>query len=696
MEKENEIASRPIGYVKGVGSRFAALLGSKGLHTVEDMLYFLPIRYEDKRTVKNIGDSAEGEKVLVVARVVSSRPVFYPRARKRGFEATVKDDTGSLTLRWFNGAVPYLRDLCAKGNYLLLSGRVTRLGSALQIIHPETVVLEDPDELAVLQKIIPVYPELKGIKQGVVRKIIQQALNDYGRYVRSIIPPDFGSTLAMVPLGETLRRLHCPDEEVMEDTIRQDYLRRLIFEEYLFFQLSIQIKRRHVKNEEGIGYICTGHYRNVLEKMLPFELTEGQRKVIHEIEEDMQSKAPMNRLLQGDVGSGKTICALVASCIAVDNGYQVAFMAPTEILAEQHFLTIHTFFDTMGIPVTCIHGNMKKERAGIMAAIKNGGIPVIVGTHALLQGDVAFNKLGLVIIDEQHRFGVVQKKVLREKGLRPDTLVMTATPIPRTLSMVVYGDLDVSVINELPPGRAKIVTRVFPDHKRNEVYRQVEEELKREGQVFIVCPLVEESSTRELLNATSMAESLQETIFSHRKVGLLHGRMSPEEKERVMLQFREKLIHVLVCTTVVEVGIDVPDATVIIIEHAERFGLSQLHQLRGRVGRGGRPSRCFLMVSGKLSALARQRLKVMEKTIDGFTISEEDLRLRGPGELFGLKQSGIPQFRLGSLIRDGDLMRKAKKTAEEIFRQLPQEDVDEIRHRVERKWGDSLHLSDIA
>ena len=696
MEKKNDITGKPVRYVKGVGPKIAALLNQKGLNTIEDLFYFLPNRYEDKRNIKNIDEIVEGEAVLVVAKVVSSRPVFYPRARRRAFEANVQDHTGSLTLRWFHVVLPYLRELFVKDNILLLSGRVTRFGKNLQIVHPEAVLLEDEDELEGLQKIIPVYPEIVGMKQGTIRRIIKQALNEYGKHLGSILPPALESSLGITLLREALSKIHCPDEDVIDKEMHQVYVKRLIFEEYLLFQISLQMKKRSVKKAEGIRFICNGKHRDKFERGLPFELTNAQRKVIGEIEEDMGNKTPMNRLLQGDVGSGKTICAIAASCIAIDNGYQVAFMAPTEILAEQHYLTIHKFFDDMGIPVAYLRGNMGKERLQTIERIKAGHTQVVVGTHALLQGDIEFNNLGLVVIDEQHRFGVMQRKIMKQKGSLPDSLVMTATPIPRTLSMVVYGDLDVSVIDEMPAGRQKIWTKAFPDQEKNAVYKLVEDELKTGGQAFIVYPLVDESEKIELLNATNMAVLLQKTIFPDRKVGLLHGRMKADEKEKVMSLFKRKMIDVLVCTTVIEVGIDIPNATIIVIEHSERFGLSQLHQLRGRVGRGAKPSKCALITSEKKTAIAKQRIKVMEKTVDGFQIAEEDMRLRGPGEIFGLKQSGIPEFRLGNLVRDGDIMSRAKKTAEEILPKLSKDELDQIKGLVIRKWGDSLHLSDIA
>jgi ATP-dependent DNA helicase RecG len=696
MEKENDITATPVRHVKGVGPKIEALLSQKGIHTIEDLFYFLPGRYADKRTVRTICELNEGDMGFIVGKVTASRPVYYPRARRRAFEAIVQDDTGTLTLRWFHVVLPYLKELCMKGNILMLSGRVTRFGKNLQIVHPDVVVLESEDELEGLQGIIPVYSEINGIKQGVLRKTVRQALDDFGKNLRSIAPSDLEDSFGIPHFEEAMKRLHYPDETLLDEAKRESYVKRLIFEEYLLFQVSLQIKKKSVKEEQGIRFITKGPLYQEFERELPFQLTDAQLRVIREIENDMGRASPMNRLLQGDVGSGKTICAVAASCIAIDSKHQVAFMAPTEILAEQHYLNIHKFFDVLGIPVAYLRGNMGRERSRVLEGIRSGRAGIIVGTHALLQGDIEFQRLGLVVIDEQHRFGVLQRKILKQKGVRPDTLVMTATPIPRTLSMVIYGDLDVSVIDEIPAGRQKVWTKVLHNGEKNSAYRLIEEELRRGGQAYIVYPLVEESEKSDLLNATDMAKQIEKSIFPDRRIGLLHGKMKASDKEKVMAQFKKKMIDVLVCTTVIEVGIDIPDASIIFIEHSERFGLSQLHQLRGRVGRGIRPSQCILAASDKLTVPAKKRLKVLEKTIDGFKIAEEDLQLRGPGEIFGFKQSGIPEFRLGNLARDGDVMSKARELARELVSQLSIKELISIEERVSKKWGDSVHLSEIA
>jgi ATP-dependent DNA helicase RecG len=696
MEKKNDALGKAVRYLKGIGPKIGAALAKRGVKTVEDLLYLLPNRYEDRGTLKRIEEMEEGTTGLVVGKVVSSRPVYYPRARKRAFEATVDDGTGSLILRWFQGPLPYLRETCEPGNTLLVSGRISRFGNRLQMVHPEAAVLDDGDGVDRYERILPVYPEIDGVKQGTLRNLVRQALEDCDHGRTSVLSREMEESYGLVPLSEALTKLHCPDETMLDRVTYRRYVERLIVEEYFLFQVALFLKKREAAAEEGMCFTCDGIYRTRFENGLTFELTEAQRRVIGEIEEDMSRKAPMNRLLQGDVGSGKTVVAVLASSMAISDGYQVAFMAPTEILAEQHYLTIHRAFDDMGVSVALLRGNMGAERSTVLEDIRAGRIQVIAGTHALIQKDVVFNNLGLVIIDEQHRFGVIQRKALKEKAGSPDLLVMSATPIPRTLSMVVYGDLDVSVIDEVPRGRKKIETRVYLDKDRGIVYKLIEDELKKGRQAYIVYPLVEESKKIDLLDAKRMAAHLQKLIFASYRVGLLHGKMKAEEKEGVMSRFKERGIDVLVCTTVIEVGIDVPNATMMVVEHAERFGLSQLHQLRGRVGRGKSASRCALITSEKRTALAVRRLKAMEKTGDGFKIAEEDMRLRGPGEILGVKQSGIPDFRVGDLVRDGPIMSRARRLAEDAVGRLTAEELERVKTVVKERWGHTLHFSDVA
>jgi ATP-dependent DNA helicase RecG len=695
MEKRNSLTSVLVQEIKGVGPAIAGLLAKKRVKTVEDLFYFLPIRYEDRRSILEIGSVKEEEKVVIQGEVVSSRSLYFRRGRRKGYEAIICDGTGTLTAKWFRGAAEYLKGLCRRGNRLLLSGRATRYGNQLQILHPEATVLHEEDEEEDRLAILPVYSEMGSIKQGTIRKLMASAFADYGVYVRSAIPAVLERQYGLAPLYQALWRSHFPDEMAAESE-RSGHLARLIVEEYFLFQLTLRAIQGEKKRQEGIAFRVDGSHRKGFQRGLPFSLTAAQERVVREIGADMARPEPMNRLLQGDVGSGKTICAVLAACIAVDNGYQAAFMAPTEILAEQHFLTIHTFFETMGIPVVFLRGQMGAPGTIIADKIRSGAASIVVGTHALIQEHVRFCRLGLVVVDEQHRFGVIQRKAIRGKGANPDTLVMTATPIPRTLSMVVYGDLDVSVIDELPQGRAKVRTRIWSDTDRSVVYDLIRGQLGRGHQVYVVYPLIEESEKVDLLSAKRMALHLQEVVFPGHTIGLLHGKMKVEEKERVMGAFKNGGIHVLVCTTVVEVGIHVPNATVVVIEHAERFGLSQLHQLRGRVGRGEEPSHCFLLTSGKITDKAARRLKIMEKTQDGFVIAEEDMRIRGPGDMLGARQSGVPEFRVGDIARDGDRMAQARRIAEQAMDMLDPEELQRLMTIAEARWKECLKLYGVA
>jgi len=696
MGKKNDLLTTPIRFLKGVGPKISEQMEKKGIKSVEDLFYFLPIRYEDKRYIRKINELREGEKALVIAKVITSKSLFFRHSRKKAYEAIVDDGTGNISVKWFQWVSSYLRNICRKGNILLLSGGVSRYGTKLQMIHPEVTILGDESEIENCKGIVPIYSEIDRVKQGTLRNLVKRVFEDYGVYVKSILPGEIEKFYGFTPLYEAFFKIHFPDDDLLESNIRQKYIQRLIFEEYFLFQAALLMKKGEIKKGRGISFKSDGIYYNKFKGSLPFELTLAQERVIRETEHDMAHIEPMNRLLQGDVGCGKTVCAILAACIVVDNGYQVAFMAPTEILAEQHYLTIHKAFEGMGIPLVFLRGNMGKERKGVIEGIKKGEYSVIVGTHALIQKDVNFRRLGLVIIDEQHRFGVIQRKLLKEKGIMPDTLVMTATPIPRTLSMVVYGDLDVSVIDEIPKGRQKIWTKVFLDKDKFAVYRMIEDELKKGHQAYIVYPLVEESEKIELLNAKEMAAYFRKSVFPSYRVGLLHGRMRAEEKEEIMFRFKNREIDVLVCTTVIEVGIDVPNVTMMVIEHAERFGLSQLHQLRGRVGRGTYPSKCVLITSTRRTEIATRRLKVMEETTDGFKIAEEDMKIRGPGDMLGVRQSGIPKFRVGDIVRDGDIMTHARRVAEEMIDRLTVDDLDSVKDTVLTRWKDSMHLYNIA
>ena len=476
--------------------------------------------------------------------------------------------------------------------------------------------------------------------------------------------------------------------------------RRLIFDEFFFLELGLALRKRNVGLESGNSYLLTDRYAKKLKKILPFELTGAQRRVVKEIIDDLKKPHPMNRLLQGDVGSGKTIVALIASLIVIENGYQAAFMAPTEILAEQHSATIAPFAEKLGLRLALLTSSVKGSmRTTICQEIAEGKVDIIIGTHAIIQESVEFKKLGLAIIDEQHRFGVMQRAMLKKKGVTPDVLVMTATPIPRTLGLTVYGDLDSSVIDQMPPGRIPVKTKLYHERNRETVYQKISGEVENQKQVFIVYPLIEESEKMDLMNATHMAEHLQKDVFPRYTIGLLHGRVDQKDKERIMSDFQAKRIDILVSTTVVEVGIDVPNASLMVIEHAERFGLSQLHQLRGRVGRSDYPSQCILLAQYSKSDDARRRLKIMEETTDGFKVAEEDFAIRGPGEFLGTRQSGIPDFRIANLIKDVKILSEARQEAFRLIERDPELSLQEhsvTKMVLQERWKGRLELASIG
>jgi ATP-dependent DNA helicase RecG len=504
-------------------------------------------------------------------------------------------------------------------------------------------------------------------------------------------------------LCAALRDLHLPDADTDLDRLNEGRTpahRAVAFDEFFFWELGLALKKRGVTLEEGISFQVSHRYTKQLVKLLPFELTGAQRRVLSEIKIDMMAPHPMHRLVQGDVGCGKTLVALMAALVAVENEYQVAIMAPTEILAEQHWLTIHRWCAQLGIEIVLLTAGMKgKARSEVLERVADGRAHIVIGTHAVIQDKVEFSRLGLGIIDEQHRFGVLQRGILRKKGLNPDILVMTATPIPRTLAMTLFGDLSLSVIDELPPGRSPVETRIFFESRRSQAYDMVRDEVSKGHQAYVIYPLVEETEKSDLKAAAQMAEQLDREVFPGLRIGLLHGRMSPDEKETVMAAFKARDLDILVSTTVIEVGIDVPNATLMIIEHAERFGLSQLHQLRGRVGRGQAQSRCILLTPGKLSEDGEKRLRVMESTCDGFRIAEADLEIRGPGDFLGTRQSGMPDFKIASILRDGDLLEHARRSAFELLEsdhELSSDGLCVLREEMLRRWGKRLELAAIG
>jgi len=693
---------RSVQYVKGVGPKIAALLQKKSIATVEDMLYFLPRRYEDRRSVVNIADTCPGTFHTVAGRVVDSRVQRY--RRRTIFEVTFSDDDDRGTVleaKWFQGNFRYLTRTFIHGRRFILTGEVKGNLLVREMIHPDYEELTNGDETANdRDAIVPVYSETEGLHQKVLRRIMKSVVEEYGDGVCSPIPVDICRRHGLMDMTEAIRHVHFPPEESDMDRLNRftsDAHRRLIFDELFFFQLGMALRKRGYAIEEGIAFTPRGSLLERFYATLPFGLTAAQKRVIEEITGDMARTYPMHRLLQGDVGSGKTVVSMVPIIIACENGYQAAFMAPTEILAQQHFTSVETWARPLGLSTVLLTGGVpEKEKRTRMEGIARGDINIVIGTHALIQEEISFHRLGFAVIDEQHRFGVIQRATLREKGTNPDILVMTATPIPRTLSMTVYGDLDVSVIDEMPPGKRPVRTRVFYERDRITAYDAVRREVEKGNQVFIVYPLVEESELLDLKDATSMAHHLEADVFPEFRVGLLHGRMKGEEKERIMMLFQEKAIDILVSTTVIEVGIDIPAATLIVIEHAERFGLSQLHQLRGRVGRNCSDSLCILMTHRGGTNDARRRLRVMEKTNDGFVVAEEDLAIRGPGEFLGTRQSGLPDFRVADIVRDARIVSAAKNEAVHLIEtdpSLQRSDHLLLYEILMKKWRDRLSLA---
>lgn len=702
--------STPVGDLKGVGPKASDILRKKGMETVEDLLYHLPLRYEDRRHLRKIRDLRPGVREVFTGEVVS---VTTPQTRggRKIFEATVSDGSGTVHLKWFNFNLRFMKDAWRPGRKAIFSGDVTRFGLLPEVHHPETEWLK-PGESAegilhsdplTFGRILPVYPLPEGIAQRSMRRLIANAVDAFSAYLPAPLPRDIVQRHDLLPLDEALRRVHFPENDADLHLLNSGAgsgHRTIKFDEFFFLELGLSLKKQGATLEQGISFSVTHRYTRELAKLLPFHLTEAQRRVLSEIKEDMMTPHPMHRLVQGDVGSGKTLVALMAALVAVENGYQVAFMAPTEILAEQHYLNIHRWCDSLGVKVALLTSGLKgKARDSVLKEIESGSCAIVIGTHAVIQEKVEFCRLGLGIVDEQHRFGVLQRSLLRKKGTNPDILVMTATPIPRTLAMTVFGDLSVSIIDELPPGRSPVETRVWNESRRTQLWSVIRDEIARGHQAYLIYPLVEETEKSELKAATQMAEHLTTDIFPELRIGLLHGRMKPEEKEAVMTAFKNREIDILVSTTVIEVGIDVPNATLMVVEHAERFGLSQLHQLRGRVGRGHSRSRCILLTGERLSDEGRKRLRVMEETTDGFRIAEADLEIRGPGDFLGTRQAGLPEFRTASLIRDGRILEEARQEAFALVEKDPRlshPDHRALKEELLRRWGGRLELAGIA
>jgi ATP-dependent DNA helicase RecG len=666
----------PLQYLKGVGPKRAADLQRVGLVTIEDLLYRFPLRYEDRGHLQPIASLKPGQQVAIAGRIQSSAVRTTRRPGFKIFEALIGDASGSIVAVWMNQS--FLKDILRRDVQVVLFGAV-EARAGLQLINPEYEVIgsetdgdgeadADAAQTTHTGRIVPVYEKAGAMTPKLQRQLVFDVLARMPADLADPFPEEVRQRLKLPDRRTALMAAHFPPLDTPADHLnafRTPAQVRLIFEEFFLFQLGLMLRKRAAIRESKPRTIAVNdRIRESARRILPFKLTDGQRSSLKEIVEDMQRATPMNRLLQGDVGAGKTIVALLAALVAMENGLQVAFMAPTEILAEQHFLSLRKLLETSRFKVELITGaTTGLKRRDLIARLAAGDIDLVVGTHALVQGTVNFRSLGLAIIDEQHRFGVVQRATLRSKGLMPDVLVMTATPIPRTLALTVYGDLDMSVIRDMPPGRRAIQTTVKPESRREDIYQMVKTQLDEGRQAYVVYPLIEESEKIDLRAATEMADTLAQDVFPEFRVALLHGKMKQDAKDRVMRAFAAGEIHVLVSTTVIEVGIDVPNASVMLIEHAERFGLSQLHQLRGRVGRGAHQSYCVLLYQYPISQQGKARLQALADTTDGFEIAERDLQLRGPGDFFGTRQSGLPTLRTGDLLRDHSLMEQARDEA---------------------------------
>jgi ATP-dependent DNA helicase RecG len=695
----------PIQFCKGIGPKRAELLQKLGVTTMDDALSYLPWRYEDRGNLKKIGRLSYGSFETVSGEVVSAEVVQTKRQRVKVFELVVTDRSGMLVGSWYNQ--PFMKKMFRPGQRVILSGVVKsnpyRSGLP-QMDNPEFELMgeDETDDLIHAGRTVPIYRATAGLSVRAIRTMMKTILDSCAGSVRETLPDFLIKKYSLMPASEALSEAHFPTKEKDLAVLNRGTSaahRRLSFEELFSLELGLALRKRGVVVEKkGITFKSLTNLETALRKDLPYKLTAAQERVIGEIKNDMTGDRPMNRLVQGDVGCGKTVVALIASLMAVENGYQACIMAPTEILAEQHFKNITSLGKPLGITVRSLTGRMKKkEKEALLGEIGSGAAQIVVGTHALIEQNVKFKQLGLAIIDEQHRFGVMQRSTLTSKGYEPDVLVMTATPIPRTLALTVYGDLDVSVIDEMPPGRSPVITRLYFESRRREAYQFIESELKKGRQVYVVYPLVEETEKSDLKAATEMAAHLQADVFQKWKVGLLHGRMKSDEKERVMTSFKAGEIQLLVSTTVIEVGVDVPNAAVMVIEHPERFGLAQLHQLRGRVGRGEQQSFCILMGPRMFAEEARERLNAFSRTNDGFMIAEEDLRLRGPGEFFGTRQSGLPDLRAANIIRDADLLEKARTEAFDLVRQDPTlAPYPQLRELLKRKWQGRLGLISVG
>ncbi|MEK7332336.1 MAG: ATP-dependent DNA helicase RecG [Nitrospirota bacterium] len=683
-----------IQYIKGVGPRRAKLLNNLGIKTADDALYYLPYRYEDRKNIKKISNLSYGQLETVIGKVIAAEVIKLPRSNLKLFELTVSDGSGLVKGKWFNQ--PFMKKNFEAGQEVILSGVVKRnpyRGIGFEFDNPEyEFVTDDINDFIHTSRIVPVYRTTAGLSVRQFRTIMFNLIDICIKEVSDTMPKEILERNDLPELKESILNSHFPEAGTDMDILNRGisiYQKRLSFDELFMFELGLSVLKKGKDIEKGIAFNSEGVLVSRLLNKLPFRLTAAQQRVFEEILHDMRQPHPMNRLLQGDVGCGKTVIAIMAMLTAIECGYQAALMAPTEILAEQHYINIHKIIEDMGLNLCLLTGSVKKRP---LDDIASGKINIAIGTHALIQEGIEFKNLGLVIIDEQHRFGVMQRALLRKKALNPDVLVMTATPIPRTLSMTLYGDLNYSVIDELPPGRRPVITRLFSDKQKDYIYKAIAGEAQKGRQVYVVYPVIEETEKSNLKSAIIGKEALDK-MFPDLRVSLIHGKMKPQEKESVMASFKKGEIDILASTTVIEVGVDVPNAAMMLIVHAERFGLAQLHQLRGRVGRGGSQSYCFLLAYEPRGEDARQRLDIMVKSNDGFRIAEEDLIIRGPGEFFGTRQAGMPDLKIANIIRDARLLEVARKEAFALIDNDPELNrFPALKKSVEGFWRGKIEL----
>lgn len=679
-----------IQYLKGVGPKLGGLFARHGIRSVLDLLQNYPRAYEDRRAARNISSLQDGDIVSLRARVVSVSSYNMGRSTRKIYDVLIRDNTAQIRCKYFRAPYKGYFERFQTGQEVRVVGKVTNYRGRIEFHHPDLKDIEPEEDVA--DALIPIYVENEGLSSAKISKLIQTCLHEIKEWPQEKLPLSLVQKHKLISFEDALYRLHSPESENgnLYNEFKSEAHRRIIFDEFFWLELYLASKKSGLKSEKGLAFSAAEPSVKKLSESLPFKLTNAQLNAYREIKKDLESGKPMNRLVQGDVGSGKTLVSFLAALKSFDSGFQTCLMAPTEILAEQHYKNAIKQLEPFGIVAGLLTGKTKtKDREEILRKLQSGEIHFLIGTHALIEDWVQFQSLGLVIIDEQHRFGVEQRGLLKSKGQSPHFLIMTATPIPRTLAMTVYGDLDVSIINEMPEGRTPIQTRVINDSKRLQALDFLKSHIERGRQAYVVYPLVEESEKIDLKNATEEYEKLK-IQFPNIRFGLLHGKMKPAEKDAVMTDFREHKTDVLISTTVIEVGVDVPNATIMMIEHADRFGLSQLHQLRGRVGRGIHKSFCIMIMGYAVSQETRARVEFMEKTSDGFAVAEYDLEIRGPGEFMGSKQSGLPGFKMANLVRDFEILKAARDSAFEILHRDPllkHKDNQGLREELMKSYG---------